>query len=365
MQFETKKEDILKVLQTVQSAISTKNTLPILSNLLMEAIDKDIKVTATDLDIGISSSVLTKPKAQGSITIPAKKLLDIIKELPDENLISIILKKNNIVNIECGKSHFKIVGLPKEEFPQLPELKDKDIITMPQKLLKDMILLTNFATSRDETRYVLNGILFILKEDKIKLVATDGRRLAVIERKFPEKIKSEKKAIVPNKTANELLKMLNDEGDVKILFGENQAFFDLGNTKIISRLIEGEFPSYEQVIPKERKDKVRINRLGFIQATKRANLFTNQDSLAVKFDISKNKIVISKSAPYMGEVKEELDAKYTGKNISIGFNPAYLIEPLKNLEQEEIGLEIEDADKPGVLRIGDEYVYVVLPMQLT
>ncbi len=365
MQFETKKDDFLKVLQIVQSAISTKNTLPILSNLLMETAKDSIKITATDLDMGISSNLSVNPKMQGAITIPAKKLLDIIKELPDNDIVSILLKKNNTIFIDCAKTHFKIVGLPKDEFPQIPEFKDNESIILPQKILKEMISLTIFAVSRDEIRYVLNGVLFIIKNKKIKLVATDGRRLAVVERELPEKTVFEKKVIIPTKTAQELSRILDDENSVKISFGENQIFFDLGKTKIISRLIEGEFPNYEQVIPEEIKEKIKVNKTSLLSAARRASLFTNQDSLAVKLDISKNKMVISKNAPYTGELKEELDINYKGKNISIGFNPTYIIELLKNLNQEDIDFEIGDVDKPGVIRIGSEYIYVVLPMQLT
>lgn len=365
MIFETRKDDLLKVLQIVQSAISAKNSLPILSNLLIETQDNHIIITATDLDMVISSILAVKPKTQGSITIPAKKLLDIVKELPEDSSVSVTLKKNNTVTLECNKVYFKIVGLPKEEFPQIQEFKNKNYITLPQKLLKNMLSVTGFAVSHDEARYVLNGILFIIKDKMISLVATDGRRLAVIEKGLTQKPDFEKKAIIPSKTSNELLKLLDDKNDVKIVFTENQVLFDLGDTKIISRLIEGEFPDYEQVIPKEQKDKIRIKRQNLLSAAKRASLFTNQDSLAVKLDISKNKLIISKSAPYIGEIKEEVDIDYHGKNTSIGFNPVYIIEPLKNLDQEEVEFEIEDADKPGVIRISNEYIYVVLPMQLT
>ncbi|MCK4463698.1 MAG: DNA polymerase III subunit beta [Candidatus Omnitrophica bacterium] len=365
MQFETEKDAFLKVLQTVQNAISTKSTLPILSNLLMETMKNDIKITATDLDIGISSSLSVNPKMQGAVTIPAKKLLDIIKELPNNSVVSILLKKNNTVFIDCGKTHFKIVGLPKDEFPQPPEFKDTESIILPQKILKEMISLTVFAVSRDETRYVLNGVLFIIKDKKIKFVATDGRRLAVIERELPEKTVLEKEVIIPTKTAQELSKILDDENNVRILFSENQIFFDMGKTKIISRLVEGEFPNYKQVIPEEIREKIKVNRAKLLSAARRASLFTNQDSLAVKLDISKNKMIISKNAPYIGELKEELDINYKGKNIAIGFNPTYIIELLKNLNQEDIDFEIGNVDKPGVIRIGGEYIYVVLPMQLT
>ncbi len=365
MKFNITKDLLLKGIQEVQSAISTKASLPILSNMLIEATEDHLILTTTDLDIGITSRIAVKPQVVGAITIPAKKFSDIIKELPDNEMISISVKKNNLVNIECGKSVFKIMGLPKEEFPQLPEFKDKDSMVLPQKKLKIMLGLTGFAISHDESRYVLNGVLFVIKPTHIRLVATDGRRLAMVEDKIQLPKTLERKFIVPTKAVNELDKSLGEEGDVKIFFSDNQIFFDMGKTRLVSRLIEGEFPNYEQVIPKEAKDKLTVPKDTFLSAVKRAALFTNQDSAAVKVDLSKDKIVISKSTPYLGEARVEVDAEYKGKDISVGFNPDYLVDLLKNIDQENIAFEVTDPDKPGVVRIGTEYIYVVLPMQIT
>ena len=240
MQFETKKEDFIKALQAVQNAVPAKSALPILSNLLMETAGSRIRITATDLDMGISCLLPAKSETQGSTTVPAKKLLDIIKELPGDKDISISLKKNNAVAVDCGRAHFKMLGMPKEEFPHPPEFKDVESVKLPQKLLREMILLTGFASSTDETRYVLNGVLFTIKDGGIGIVATDGRRLAVKQKKLPEESTLDKNVILPSKTADELSKTLEDEGDVKISFGENQMLFDMGRIKITSRLIEGE-----------------------------------------------------------------------------------------------------------------------------
>jgi DNA polymerase-3 subunit beta len=363
MRFDTTKDVLVKGMQDVQNAINPKTTLPILSNILIETNKDNISLTATDLDIGITSNIQVKPGTEGAITIPAKKFFDIIKELPD-GAVSVSVKKNNLVHIECPNCLFKIMGLPKDEFPQLPDFKDKDSITIPRQKLKKMITMTSFAISRDETRYVLNGVLFIIKPTYMRVVATDGRRLAMVEEKAQAPKTQERKVIIPAKTIAELGKLLGDEGDVKVCFGNNQILFDMGNTKVVSRLIEGEYPNYEQVIPKEAKDKVIISRLSFLAATKRAALFTNQDSLAVKIELSKDRMVLSKSAAYIGEAREELVVDYKGKDTSIGFNPDYLVDVLKNINEEMVSLEVVDAEKPGVIRIGSEYVYVVLPMQL-
>lgn len=364
MKFSTTKDVLLKGIQNVQTAINVKSTLPILSNILIEAMENEVVLTTTNLDIGIVSKIPIKPSVVGSITIPAKKFSDIIKELPDKDTISISVKKNNLVNIECERNIFKIMGLGKEEFPQLPEIKEKDSMVMEQKKLKKMLNMTGFAVSHDETRYVLNGILFVIKPTHIRLVATDGRRLAMIEEKMQLPKTLERKIIVPAKAVGELDRILGNEGDVKILFGENQVFFDAGSTRLVSRLIEGEFPNYEQVVPKEAKDKVGVPRTSLLAAIKRVALFTNPDSMAVKVELVRGKMILSKSTPYLGEAQVDLEVDYKGKDLTAGFNPDYLIDLLKNIDEETINLELVDSEKPGVIRIADQYTYVVLPMQL-
>lgn len=365
MKFLATKDVLLKGMQNIQTAVNIKTSLPILSNILIEAREDMVVLTTTDLDIGIVTKIAVKPAIVGAITVPAKKFFDIIKELPEGESVTVTVKKSNLIQVECEKNVFKIMGLPKEEFPQLPEFKDKESITMPQAKLKKMINMTGFAISHDETRYVLNGILFVIKPDFIRLVATDGRRLAVADEKMQLPKTLERKIIVPAKAINELGKLLGDDGDVKIFFSDNQIFFDVGHSRLVSRLIEGEFPDYEKVIPKEVKEKLGVSRDKLLSAVRRVALFTNPESMAVKIDLAKDKAVLSKNSQYLGEARAELDADYKGKEISVGFNPAYLLDVLKNVEQETIGLEISDSEKPGVLRIGEEYTYVVLPMQLT
>jgi len=364
MKFCSTKEELLKVVQTVQSAINAKSTLPILSNILIETTETGTTLTATDFDIGIISTSPIKAQIPGAITVPAKKFLDIIKELPEKETISISVKKNNLIHIECGKSTFKMMGLPKEEFPQPPEFKNKEFVVISQKKLKKMIHMTEFAVSNDEVRYVLNGTLFTIKPSYIRLVATDGRCLTMIEEKVELPKTLERKFIVPEKAISEVNRILGEEGDVKIFYSENQVLFDTGQTKLVSRLIEGEFPNYEKVIPEEAKNKIIINKSSFLSALKRVALFTTPESMVVKIEISKDKMVISKSSPSLGEAKEEIDVEYKGKELAIGFNPGYIIDLLKNTDQEIIGFELVDPDKPGVVRVGSEYVYVVMPRQL-
>lgn len=364
MKIKTNKEDLLKATQVVQNVINERNALPILSNVLIETTKNNLRLITTDLDIGVSYVFPTEVVEDGAITAPAKKFFNIIKELPSGD-ITITAKKNNLITIECEKCFFKIMGIPKEEFPKLPEFKNLDTLTLLQDQLKDMLNLTGFAMSHDETRYVLNGIYFVIKPRNVTLVATDGRRLALIKTDITNPQAIDKKIIIPAKTVQELLRNLKTEGEVKIIFADNQIMFELDNIIIISRLIEGEFPNYEQVIPKETKEHLKLDREKFLWAARRAGILTTPDSQSIKIDLFKNKMVVSKNTPDLGEAREELDINYSGSELSVGFNPNYLTDVLKNLDSPEVDFELTDSEKPGVIRTKDgSYIYIVLPMQL-
>ena len=358
------RQELLKGIQYVQNTISSRATLPILSNILLKAEQARLTLAGTDLEVGIICQIPVSVEEEGGITLPAKKFGDIVKELP-ETEVSLHAKKNNMVSIECGKAFFRIAGLPKEDFPKFPPFGDKEILTMPQEILQSMLQRTSFAMSFDETRYVLNGILFKVGEGKVTLVATDGRRLALVEKTLEAPTKEAFEMIIPTKAVQELNRLLKNRGDLQVYKKDNQVRFDFGEVSLISRLVEGEFPNYQQVIPKETEEKISVDREEFLRATRRASLLTSQESQSVKFDLLKNKMVVSKTSSELGEAREELDAAYQGKEFSIGFNPHYLIDGLKNLEQKEIHLEVEGPEKPGVIRTKDRFVYIILPMQLS
>ena len=269
-----------------------------------------------------------------------------------------------MVTIECGKCFFRLPGLPKDDFPKFPSFGNELRLVIPQQLLKTMLRMTSFAMSYDETRYVLNGVLFKCGEKSLTLVATDGRRLACIEKVLEKEWKSPYEMIVPTKTIQELNRILQ-EGEVGFIKKENQVLFDLGETFVISRLIDGEFPNYEQVIPKESPEKVLLNREQFLQAARRAGLLTSQESQSIKLDLLKDKIIVSKMSPEAGEAREEIEAEYKGRELTIGFNPNYIIEGLKNITEEDVAFELEGPEKPGVIRTKDRYIYIVLPMQIS
>ncbi|MBU2540312.1 MAG: DNA polymerase III subunit beta [Candidatus Omnitrophica bacterium] len=358
------KEIFLETISKVTNVINPRSNLPILSNVLVEAVGSKMKLTATDLDIGITTQIQTTVNEPGAITIPAKRFFEIIKELPEGD-IRIVVKKNNSIHIESNDCFFKLMGLPKEEFPKLPDFKNKDVLKFNQATLLSMLELTSFAVSHDETRYVLNGILFETNGQNLTLVATDGRRLALISKDIISKGPGKNEHfIVPTKAIQELMRALRQsEEDVNFVLTENQALFEIGNTSIVSRLIEGGFPNYKQVIPVDNPYNARLERLVFLSALRRASLLTTTDYQTVRLELFKDKMVISKSTPDVGESREEIPMQYQGKEMVIGFNPYYLVEVLKNLRVPEVCLEFSDPEKPALLKEGD-YLYVVLPMRI-
>lgn len=365
MEIKVSKSNFLKAASLVGGVTAQKaNTLPILGNVLLETTStKELRLIGTDLEVGISTTLPVDVLKEGSITVPAKKINEIVRELPEGD-VEITVSKNNAVNIRAGKSYFKIMGLTKEDYPKLPEWSSKDVIELDQSLVKESLSLTSFAISYDETRYVLNGVLLSVKGNKIRFVATDGRRLAFIEKEIKNKSGKEFEIIIPVKAVHELIKMLSWDGTVEIVPSQNQAIFNLGETYLVSRLIEGHFPNYEQVIPKTEKTKAKARREELLQAIRRASLLTSPDSPAVKFDFLKGKILVSSRSPNLGEAKEEIGAEISGDEVAIGFNPQYVMDALKNLDTETVEISLSDPDKPGLLKGKDGYLYVVMPMQL-
>lgn len=362
MKIRVKKEDLVYGIQTVQNIVSTKATLPILSNILIEAQKGKLILNATDLDIGISCEIPVETIEEGAITIPAKRFSDIVKELPDGD-ISISVKKNNQVDIEGANCRFKLSGLPKEEFPKFPEFKEKEAVTIGQKILKEMLRLTSFAVSHEESRYVLNGVLLEVNDGNIKIVATDGRRLAKIEKKLAEKNKKDFSVIVPIKAVHEIIRNLKDDKEVSFTVGTNQILFDIDGVLIATRVIEGEYPNYNQVIPKPVQQRVKTSTKDLLSSIRRANLLSTPDFQAIKFEVFNNKMVVSKTTPDVGESREEIPVEYNGSELVVGFNPHFLIDFLKNVEQEQIDIELLGVDKPAVMRLGD-YLYLALPMRI-
>jgi DNA polymerase III subunit beta len=362
MKIRVAQESLLEGIQIVQNIVSSRATLPILSNMLIETRGNKLRLNTTDLDIGISCEIPVESLEEGAITIPAKRFSDIIRELPAGEIM-ITTKKNNQVDIEGNKCRFRLTGMPKEEFPKFPEFKDKEVLKMEQAVFKEMLRMTAFAVSHEEARYVLNGLLLEVDGDLIKVVATDGRRLAKIEKRLATPVKKEVKAIIPIKAVQEITRNLGDEGNISFVMGVNQLLFDIDGTLIATRLIDGEFPNYNQVIPPSVTPKIKITTQLLLSAIRRANLLTTPDFQAIKFEVFSDKLVVSKTTPDVGESREEVGIEYGGKELVIGFNPQFFIDALKNINEESLFLELTGPDKVGVFRIND-YLYLASPMRI-
>ena len=361
------KDQIIAGLQAVQNVVSNRTTLPILSNVLLRAEGGHLEFTATDLDVTVACKVEAKVIQPGATTVPVKKLFGIVRELAGE--IEIETDEKNVTSIRSGGSFFKINGLAADEFPPMPKFKDDKKVALPQETVKAMLKKTSFAVSTDESRYVLNGIFISLKDHKMTLVATDGRRLALVDEEVDISEKSSGEFIVPAKAVNELNRLLLDKGEVEIKFGENQASFALKDDKgfsvlLITKLIEGNYPNYRQVIPGEPKERIALNREELVQALRRAEIMTSEKANSVKLTFGKNNLTITANSPEVGEARETLAVNYKGNEIAIAFNPRYLIDPLNALAVDEVFIELIDELSPGVLKINGPFLYVVMPMRL-
>jgi DNA polymerase-3 subunit beta len=362
------KEQIIAGLQAVQNVVSTRTTLPILSNVLLRAEDNHIELTATDLDVTVACKVEAKVTKPGATTVPVKKLFGIVREL-NGGEIEIETDEKNLTSIRSGGSYFKIHGLGADEFPPLPKFKDDKKVFLTQETVRAMLKKTSFAVSTDESRYVLNGIFISLKDHKMTLVATDGRRLALVDEEVDISEKSSGEFIVPAKAVGELNRLLQDKGDVELKFGENQASFALKDDKgfsvlLVTKLIEGNYPNYRQVIPGEAKERIPLGREELMQALRRAEIMTSEKANSVKLTFGKNNLTITANSPEVGEARETMAINYKGKELAIAFNPRYLIDPLNALAEDEVFIELIDELSPGVIKINGPFLYVVMPMRL-
>jgi DNA polymerase-3 subunit beta len=363
------KEQLIHGLQSVQNIVSTRTTLPILSNVLLRAADNRLELTATDLDVTVSCSVEAKVKKPGSTTIPVKRFFNIIRELASLE-IEMEVDEKHACSVRAGASFYKINGLSADEFPPVKSLKEDKKITLTQEKLKAMLRKTSFAISTDESRYVLNGIFISLKEHKMTMVATDGRRLAMVDEEVDIPENSQGEFIIPTKAVTELNRLLGDKGNVELRLGENQASLNLSDDKgfsilLSSKLVEGNYPNYRQVIPSEMKERIGLPREELLAAVRRAQIMTSDKANSVKMTVAPNNLSITANSPEVGEARESMAINYKGKEMSIAFNPAYLIDPLSALVEDEVFLELIDELSPGVFKIQGPFLYVVMPMRLS
>jgi len=372
MEITISKFELLRELTATQGVVERKTTIPILSNYLFEAAGDKLSLTATDLDLSLRTACNAKVKKEGSCTIPARKLYDYVKLLPDAE-ITIKLLENHWVSIRCGRSNTKMVGMAKSNFPSLPVFPTAGVVKIPAQVLRAMIAKTGFAIASEESRYTLNGALMVLKPESITMVATDGHRLAHIERsgeKF-DGVSGEMKTLIPKKAMDELKALVDAAEDVETIdFAKDEStlFFRIGPRLLTSRQLTGQFPNFEAVLPKDNNKHVSLNGDDFNAAIQRVAQFSDERSRAVRLRLEKGELKLSASSTETGESEDSLETPYNGDTLTIGFNANYILDFLKAVGSGDVSLELKDPQSAGQLRpLGSDdykYRYIVMPMRI-
>lgn len=371
MEFIISKSDLSYGVGLVERIVSTRSTLPIIGNILFEANKSGLKLSANNLEIGIEIQIKAKVAKEGSILIPAKTLGGIVSKLPDGE-ISFKLKEKGIINISYKKSNFNIHGLPPDEFPQLPKIKETKTITVPSGLLSEMIEQTVFSASTSEDKYVLNGVLFETGKTAqdgttLRMIATDGYRLAKRGAKI-DGITEVVSVIVPSKTMAEIARIISQDAEtpVKISIGADQLSLKCKDVHLVSRLIQGQFPDYRQVIPKSSETKITCELNPLLESIERAGVIASQSANIVKLEVRAGQLHIMAAAPDVGSVDEVLEVETKGKDKSlVAFNVRLMAEALKVMDADKIVLELGEALSPGIMRPaeGNEFIYIVMPIR--
>lgn len=363
MEVELERDAFLRGLQMVQNIVEPRQTLPILANVLLEADASSLRISATDLAVGARVSVPARVGTTGAVTLSARKLAEIAKELPAAAL-SMKVQENSWVLLRCGGASYKLVGLAAGEFPAVVPASPPSWIRLDGKVLKEMLARTAFAMSHDESRYALNGILFAVEGGRLRLVATDGHRLAVTTRALTDGAGTGT-GIVPRKAVHEVARVLGSADEVQVALVENQFILQMANFVLIGRLIEGQFPNYEQVVPKGHPCQLTLSRAALMAALRRVSVLSEERTKPVKLVLSPGSLKLSASTPELGEAEESLPVDYAGGEVTIGFNSRYLLDGLGALEADQVVAELKDGLSPGVIRSveGEEYFCVIMPMR--
>jgi DNA polymerase III subunit beta len=374
MKFKINRDHFTNGLAQVLNVVGSKATMPILSNVLIEAEKDHITLTTTNLDLGIRCKIKAEVKEGGAVTLPVKRLATIVRELPNVD-VTFDASPNHQVKLASGGSNFRIMGIGKEEFPPLPEFGDEKSFTLEQAELTAMLKSVAYAQSTDETRYILNGVYFNFRDGKLSLVATDGRRLALVSKELEVPATSAGAIILPAKTVNELARMLDKGEKLKISFNDRRAAFQINTDKdasgltdsiyLYSKVVEGNYPNYQQVIPKETHQRIKLERELFLQCIHRAALVCSEKSNSVKLKLTSNLLEITAQSPDFGEAHESMAIGYSGPDLQVAFNPSFMMDPLKALNKDEVFFELKDEVSPGVFKTLDSFICVIMPVRLS
>lgn len=370
MEFTVQKTDFLREISRIQGVVERKNTIPILANVLLDCKQGKVELAATDLEVGLKTSFPAEVTKEGSITLSAKKLHEIARALPDAPL-KMKGEANHWVTLKCQNSRFRMVGLPRDDFPTLPEPTLDEGIRIPAGSLKAMIERVLFATTADDARYSLNGALFILRKGFVALIASDGHRLSFVSREMDvNPSEKEIRVVVPRKAMSELSKLCAEMDDQEVRFGrqENHLFFQVGGCILDCRVLEGSFPNFDKVIPKDNDKVLELRTTEFGDALRRVSLVSEERTRPVKLSLSSGKMEISSQNPDTGEANESLGVDYDGPEVTIGFNAKYLMDFVNVVGTEKVLLSVKNEMSQGLLRPqngeGQDYKYVIMPMRV-
>ncbi len=374
MKFQINKDYFTNGLQQVLNVVASRSTMPILGNVLIEASEGHISLTTTNLDLGIRCRIKADVTESGSITLPVRKLATIVRELPQAD-VHVESGEGTQTKITSGGSHFKIMGIAADEFPSLPSFENRKVYELSQEVIVSMLKSVSYAQSTDENRYILNGVYFNFADEKLTLVATDGRRLGLTALETAISEGNAGSLILPAKTVAELERLLGKGESVKIAFNDRQAAFEIAiddssdsgltdHLYLVSKVVEGNYPNYRQVIPKETEHRVKIERELMLECVHRAALVVSEKHNSVKLKVSKNLLEISGSSSEYGESHESMAIAYDGPEVQVAFNPQFLMEPLKALTKDEVFFEFKDELSPGLFKTLDNFICVIMPLRL-
>lgn len=374
MELTLAKADLQKELQLCQGVVEKRSTIPILSNVLLKAADDRLQIAATDLDVTILSSCAARITTPGGVTIEAKRLFDVVRSLPDED-VHMTLQENNSMLIESGTAKFRLLGLPAEDYPTLPTVNVADAYTISLSELKTMVGKVKFAITHEETRFQLNGALLKVQPQKMEMVATDGHRMALIN--FPSGNGKTRKGndltiLIPRKALDEILRLESGEdGTVKFGVSENQLFFEAGDRRLMARMIDVNFPNYMEVIARDNNRHVLVDRERLLSTIRRISLVANERTRAVRFDFAPGKLTVSSTNPELGDARETVPIDYAGNPFHVGLNAAYVTDFLSAVDTQSVSLDLKDENSQCIGRPANtaddlpyDYLYVVMPMRL-
>lgn len=364
MKFKIVRSKFLDGLKTVQNIVPSKGALQIIQNVLLEAKDGKLYMTTTDLDISIRCSVECEIEADGATTLPAKLLVNTIAKAP-EGVIEVEVDAQDRAVIKAGSSTSKMVGLSVVDYPKLPVDGDSFEYILPQLTLREMLRKTSYAASQDDTRKTLKGVLMSFKDGKLTMVATDGRRLALVEHEIELPAEAEKDVILPSKVVGELQRALANDGDVHITIERTQIAFRINETKVYSKVLDEIYPNYRQVIPKEMNEHISVDRQLLLSALDRATVMTMDESNSTKLTFDSNQLIVSSQTAEVGETRDIVPVKYDGARIEITFNPSFVMDPLKAIDEDEIVIELRDGTSPALIKCSIPFLYVMMPLRVS